>query len=140
MNRDEAIKELTDLLPEEFLSEYIDAIKMGIEALEQEPCDDCVSRQVVLEAIDDDNRNGHYSCFATNNDAECFKQIIRELPSVTPQQKVGKWISNAEDDLKISEYTCSNCKGLSDEDSDFCPKCGAKMSEIPTGAEGRDKE
>ena len=33
MNREEAIKELTDLLPEEFLSEYTDAIKMGIEAL-----------------------------------------------------------------------------------------------------------
>ena len=41
------------------------------------------------------------------------------------QPKMGKWISNAEDDLKISEYTCSNCKGLSDEDSDFCPKCGS---------------
>ena len=39
--------------------------------------------------------------------------------------KVGHWISNAEDDLKISEYTCSNCKGLSDEDSDYCPKCGS---------------
>ena len=39
--------------------------------------------------------------------------------------KVGHWISNAEDDLKISDYTCSNCKGLSDEDSDYCPKCGS---------------
>lgn len=87
MTRDEAIKELTDLLPEEFLSEYTDAIKMGIEALKQEPCEDCVSRQAVIDAIDDDNRNEHYSCFATNNDAECFKQIIRELQSVTPQPK-----------------------------------------------------
>ena len=50
---------------------------------------------------------------------------IEKAPSVTPQPKMGKWISNAEDDLKISEYTCSNCKGLSDEDSDFCPKCGS---------------
>ena len=33
MSREEAIKELTDLLPEEFLSEYADAIKMAIEAL-----------------------------------------------------------------------------------------------------------
>ena len=37
MSREEAIKELTELLPEEFLSEYTEAIKMGIEALEQEP-------------------------------------------------------------------------------------------------------
>lgn len=53
------------------------------------------------------------------------KQLIDEQPTVTPAEKVGHWISNAEDDLKISEYTCSNCKGLSDEDSDFCPKCGS---------------
>ena len=37
MSRDEAIKELTELLPEEFLSEYTEAIKMGIEALKQQP-------------------------------------------------------------------------------------------------------
>lgn len=37
MSREEAIKELTDLLPEEFLSEYTEAIKMGIKALEQQP-------------------------------------------------------------------------------------------------------
>lgn len=35
MTREEAIKELTDLLPEEFLSEYSEAIRMGIEALKQ---------------------------------------------------------------------------------------------------------
>ena len=37
MSKEEAIKELTDLLPEEFLSEYTEAIKMAIEALEQQP-------------------------------------------------------------------------------------------------------
>ena len=35
MTREEAIKELTELLPEEFLSEYAEAIRMAIEALEQ---------------------------------------------------------------------------------------------------------
>lgn len=65
----------------------IDALQNAIKALEQEPCGDAISRQAVIDAIDDDNRNGHYSCFATNNDAECFKQIIRDLQSVTPQPK-----------------------------------------------------
>lgn len=37
MTREEAIKELTELLPEEFLMEYAEAIRMGIEALEQQP-------------------------------------------------------------------------------------------------------
>ena len=58
-----------------------------IEVLEQEPCEDCISRQAVLDAIEDDNRNGNYSCFASNNDAECFKDVIRSLSSVTPKPK-----------------------------------------------------
>ena len=89
-----------------------------LKALEQEPCTDAISRQVVLEAIEDDNRNGHYSCFASNNDAECFKQIIRELPSVTPQEPRGEML------------ICPEC-GL-DVHSDFkkCPRCGAKMQEV----------
>ena len=33
MTREEAIKELTELLPEEFLMEYADAIKMAIDTL-----------------------------------------------------------------------------------------------------------
>lgn len=141
MSKDEAIKELTELLPEEFLSEYTDAIKMGIEALKQEPCGDAVSRQAVLETIDDDNRNGHYSCFATNNDAECFKQIIRELPSVTAQPKIGYWEWLQYDgNPKIGNFHCSLCHSIGRTYFDYCPYCGAKMSEIPTGAEGSDKE
>lgn len=58
------------------------------------PCDDAISRQAVIDAIEDDNRNGHYSCFASNNDAQCFKDVIRSLPSVNPQEP--KWIPVSE--------------------------------------------
>ena len=99
---------------------------------EQEPCDDCISRKAVLDAIDAHKYSDSF-CEEHNIDWSInlgmVHILVNELPSVTPQQKIGRWISNAEDDLKISEYTCSNCKGLSDEDSDFCPKCGAKMVE-----------
>ena len=50
---------------------------------------DLISRQAVLDAIEDDKRNRHYSCFASNNDAQCFKDVIRELPSV---ENKGEWI------------------------------------------------
>lgn len=53
-------------------------------------CEDAVSRQSVIDAIEDDNRNGHYSCFASNNDAQCFKQIIKELPKVTSVACIAK--------------------------------------------------
>lgn len=62
-----------------------DCVRLAINTLEQEPCTDAISRQAVLEAIEDDNRNAHYSCFASNYDAQCFKDIIKELPPVTPQ-------------------------------------------------------
>lgn len=80
-----------------------------------EECGDCISRQAVLAEMYKRKENG---------DA-ITAGFIKNLPPVTPTEKVGQWISNAEDDLKISEYTCSNCKDLSDEDSDFCPKCGS---------------
>ena len=165
----------------------VDACKGAIEFLEQEPCEDCVSRQAVINAIDDDNRNGHYSCFATNNDAECFKQIIRDLPSVTPmpcedaisrhavievirkchceewvkadigapiealqsvtpQPKMGywEWVQYG-GNPKIGNWHCSECRTIIPYIPHtliykWCPMCGAKMSEIPTGAEGSDKE
>lgn len=128
MTREDAIKELTELLPEEFLMEYSEAIRMAIKELEQEPCEDCVSRQAVIDAIEDDNRNGHYSCFATNNDAQCFKDVIRELPSVTAQPKMGKWIKNAEEWQNVDPpYICSECGRASLRQENFCCSCGADM-------------
>ena len=74
-------------MPKEWLIPMNEALDYAIKALEQEPCEDCISRQAVIDAIEDDNRNGNYSCFASNNDAECFKDVIRSLSSVTPKPK-----------------------------------------------------
>lgn len=96
MTREQAIKELTELLPEEFLSEYAEAIRMAIKALEQEPCDDAVSRDKAIVQLshlqsdwDDDWNVPIRKCIET----------IKIVPPVTPQQKMGsssekpnKWI------------------------------------------------
>lgn len=79
-----------------------------------EPCEDAISRQAVLDAIEDDNRNGHYSCFASNNDAQCFKGVIGELPSVNPQDKYKK----AAMDL-LAEYLESEQSVISEFSGDF---------------------
>ena len=65
-----------------------DIFCMGCEYKEQETCEDAISRQAVIEAIEDDNRNGLYSCFASDNDAQCFKDVIRKLPPVNPQDPI----------------------------------------------------
>lgn len=110
-----------------------------------EPCEDCISRQAVLEAIDtkawefcdyliSKNRNDEQkpvSHFADNL-RECIRE---ELPSVNPQPKTGHWIKE-----KIiygwdgHSYQCSVC-GRSIHldavvevlaDYPYC-HCGAKM-------------
>lgn len=49
-----------------------------------------IYRQAVLEAIEDDTRLGMYSRFASNNDAQCFKQVVNEIP---PAENKGDLIS-----------------------------------------------
>lgn len=86
MTNKEAIKDLKQLLrwyvKEEPMSEtmYIrEAVQMAIKALEQEHCEDCVSRQAVLEIF------GNVHPLDYNANAYIIR--IKELPSVQPKQK-----------------------------------------------------
>ena len=48
MTIDEALKVL-DAIPT--IGEQVDALEMAIEALEQQPCNDAISRQAAIDAI-----------------------------------------------------------------------------------------
>ena len=94
--REEAIRiirEAFDVMEEEYDSaddwkEEHEARDMAIKALEQEPCEDAVSRKAVLEYIErSDAELGHSS----ENELVC--QDIKEFPSVTPTPK---WIPCSE--------------------------------------------
>ena len=102
---------------------------------------DCISRQAMLDLIEDDSSNGVYSCFASYEDAQKFKQKVMYLPSAQPERKKGKWIAVTEDG-DVYKRICSCCGQeafFQDDDpdelydggryelSDFCPHCGAKM-------------
>lgn len=117
MTREEAIKELKI----RFVGEYDrqrEAKDMAIEALELKSCDDCVSREAVLEIL------SNYGC--TNREGLLFKDI-QALPPVTSTRKKGKWI-----EVNTNMYTCSNCSHcftIVPEDNqiqqfNFCPNCG----------------
>ena len=116
---------------------------LAIKALEQEPCEDCISRQAVLEAIDvkawefcdyliSKNRNDEQkpvSLFADNL-REC---ISEELPPVTPAEKVGRWKRVSMDKYvqhAMAYYRCSECGGDIIGEHNYCPNCGAKMQEV----------
>ena len=101
--------------------------KLILELLEQEPCDDCISRQAVLDVW-----RTSYSDNREENEEIQYKKIAFELPPVTPQPKTGHWIHFASSD-DCSECGWSTGKYISP--SKYCPNCGAIMVE-PQESEG----
>lgn len=87
--------------------------------VEQEPCDDAISR--ILKKMW--NCRGKHT---TSIDKVAMEQIIRdELPSVTPSRRKGHWIREV-DFGNCLHYVCSECENEG-ENSDYCPYCGAEM-------------
>lgn len=127
------------------------ALDMAIQALEQRPCDDAISREAALEAIltrlpdfcDDAGGN----LIGRNQTASA----IRNLPSVKPTRKTGKW--KLVQVGKHVDLCCANCGTVRVEeiaynytidqlnkffkkdykdllkhpDMSYCPCCGIKM-------------
>ena len=118
-------------------SEIANSCLMAIKALEQEPCEDCISREKAINQCG----FGMTSLLI----ADC----LRRLPSVTPQPKMGKWINKYAEDAcgeRYSYWACSECgrdvgfnlANIEDVLSEYpyC-HCGAKMVEPQ---ESEDKE
>ena len=130
MSREEAISKAITIIAyfRQNFAKSQEAVKNAneiIEVLEQEPCEDCISRQAAIDAIEEDKRNGNDSCFASNYDAQCFKQIIKELPPVKPEQKMGRWVEHFDESGKW--YECDQCHTDWGGAVNYCPNCGAKM-------------
>ena len=81
------------------------AIKKAIKALEQESCEDAVSRQAMLDAITEIDDNINMDIY-TNE----VREIIDDLPSVIPARKKEEWISCSEKMPKQNEYIGNVCK------------------------------
>lgn len=101
---------------------------MAIKALEQETCEDTISRKAIIDV------------FRTTEDAEhatwTLKGIeneINEMPSVTPIRPKGQWKEEyVEGDCMLNCPSC-NISIFADEYHNFCPNCGAKMIEPQEG-------
>lgn len=102
------------------------------DAKEQEPCEDAISRQAVLEELSKWDWQELYLPIH-------FKEnIIDVVPSVNPQEpKTGRWIAqdihNCHTDFKCSEcgyiHNFMHLYGEPTADYSYCPNCGAKMEE-----------
>lgn len=135
--------------------QVIKAVK-ATKALEQEPCEDAVSRQAVLDLF-----KTFWRCFVSRADEEIFKKEIKDLPSVNPQEpfdidqyckehfvvmvdkdlwekaekalkqepKTGHWVLDGSD----NSLECISCgcviyaNDIMRGEPHYCPNCGAKM-------------
>ena len=127
MTREEALVKvrgyLTDLLP----IEDCDEVEEIMLPLEQQPCEDAISREAVLEI---------QIKYAEHMGATKYWQMrddIRALPSVTPTRPTGKWIADVDrwGDIvtTVNGYRCSECNTFNADKDNFCPNCGARMEE-----------
>lgn len=95
-----------------------DALRFARKLLEQESCEDTISRQDAINA-------NCYNCSIKANGDKCSKcdavKAIEYLPPVNPQPKTGHWIK------KDGYSDCSECSSHIVTEWDFCPKCGARM-------------
>lgn len=74
------------------LGAFLDGYDMGIKALEQEPCEDCISREAVITKIEDEDRLSFMGVFCDHDAAMGFRETIKELPSVNSQEPKTEWI------------------------------------------------
>lgn len=132
MTREEAkevLQEQIDLYGKEYDKEGIEALNVAISLLCKQPCEDCISREQAIAETYGFVRD-------TGIDEAPFEYVgttLRNLPSVTPKQKRGRWIESTGYDDRDRWYSCSECGrninlicGAKLADYPYC-HCGAKM-------------
>lgn len=134
MTREEAIEVIKDIYNYTKWDTYTtnEARTMAIKALEQQPCEDCISRDMALKESYRVNIDGDYGDLF---DVVQVETLIG-LPSVTPQRKEAYWIEESDNEYTtIYCYRCSNCGNCNEDDTDYCPDCGCLMTDV-RGDEG----
>lgn len=101
--------------------------------LEQEPCEDAISRQAVMDCF---KKWQHTATRLFDFEKELFS-----LPSVNPQEpKSGHWIAvtngRGGHECSLCHEYASSYKDGDERLTKYCPSCGAKMVEC-TGLENR---
>ena len=147
MTKEEALQ-ILDTIPT--IGEQVDALELAIKALEQQPCEDCISRQAAIDEIEYEfeminsaldsmtlDFNARERLRQRRGEAIEILNSIQQLPTATPSPIIGRWIEVIDDTdssgcKKNWHYKCSIC---GNEDScwgeyNYCPICGAEMKKV----------
>ena len=130
MTREEAIKRIEDIkrnyerMVEIITDNEAEALNMAIEALKQEPNEDCISREQALDP---------YKILEVTDTLSVYtiRQNLAELPSVTPTRPTGHWIVDVDKwgDIvtTVNGYRCDKCNTFNTDKDNYCPNCGYRM-------------
>ena len=132
MTKEEALDVLIYLTNcEDVNTHHKEAMELAIEALEQQTCDDAISRQAVLNTLDKMDK-----ALDTDRTVENYKELLTEcykdLPLIMLKKKTGWHII----DGRVSRKFCCSCGYIEIMDNsmnnwNYCPICGAaKMEEV----------
>ena len=91
---------------------------------EQQPCDDAISRDAVIDALSEYVSLEEYEDKSHTFTVKPLIKRIVKLPSVT--QKSGKWLRSL---IYENIFNCSKCGSAGYDTFNYCPNCGARMAE-----------
>ena len=107
----------------------------AIEVLKREPSTDMVSRSKAIEETLKYRMTSGVTNQGTWN--ECVDTIAQTLadsdalPTVKPKRSKGKWLTPyGSYRYRLTIYRCSLCEYETENNSNYCPKCGAYMREV----------
>jgi PHP family Zn ribbon phosphoesterase len=120
---------------EQFSEDMNEILDLAAKTLEQQPCEDAISRQAAIDALD---KRFDEIPMEQTTEILLLRKDLRTLPPVQPKIKVGHWIDVMVGDMPAQ--ACDQCKtfyplSYTGGGHRFCPNCGAKMIE-PQESEG----
>ena len=116
-----------------------EAFEMAISALEQEPCEDAISREAVVDDFIEWREKLEYAVGEDYSGVHLLNvaiQKIWDMPSVTPSRRKGHWIDYSDEGFVECPFCghATNCEDNIDE-LHYCFYCGAELSADMRGSD-----
>ena len=93
---------------------------------------DLISRQEAINKILEYFIEYHGGAFR-EDDQRALIEVFEKMPTVDAEPvRHGRWVEEVTDDGKgfpRTEYTCPFCQYKTRADTNYCPECGARLSE-----------